>query len=111
MDVLFLTIILRFHSGLILSIEYNSACKNQFLSSCRCWDSRLSLCEVNQKPKVGAVIGCGDSYLEFLFCHFRIFRLHAKLHDAAGAVHAGSGKRSGDCYMIGRLPNHMRLVR
>ena len=39
------------------------------------------------------------------FRHFKIFGLHAILHDAAGAVRAHSGKGPSDCYMIGREPN------
>ena len=31
--------------------------------------------------------------------------LHAKLHDAAAAVRAQSGKSSSYCYMVGREPN------
>ena len=46
-----------------------------------------------------------DSYLEFLFRHFKVFRLHALLHDTAGAVRAHGGKGPGYCYMIGPGPN------
>ena len=42
--------------------------------------------------------------MEFLFGHFKVFRLHTKLHGAAGAVGADSGKGLGYCYMIGRRP-------
>ena len=49
-------------------------------------------------------MGYGNRYLELLFRHFKIFRLHAILHDAAGAVRAHSGKEHGYCYMIGRGP-------
>ena len=54
-------------------------------------------------------IGYGDSHLEFLFRLFKVFRLHAILHDAAGAVRAHSGKRLDYCYMIGRGPNSCLL--
>ena len=86
-----------------MSIQHNSACKNLFLGACCRWDGTLCLCEVDQKFIFGEVVGCDDAYLEFLVRHFKLFRLHAKLHDAAGAVHVGSGKRSGYCYMIGRV--------
>ena len=62
----------------------------------------LSLREMNQRFKFVGTIGYGDSYLEFLFRHFNLFRLHAILNDAAGAVRAHSGKSPGYCYMIGR---------
>ena len=97
MDVLFLLSIFRLYPGLKMSFEHNSVRKNLFLTACCCWDSRLSLREVDQNFKFGGTIGYGDSYLEFLFRHFKIFRLHAILHDAAGAVGARSGKGPGYC--------------
>ena len=54
-------------------------------------------------------IGYGDSYLEFLFRHFKVIRLHAILRDGAGAVRAHSGKVPGYFYMIGRGPNSCLL--
>ena len=42
--------------------------------------------------------------MEFLFRHLKVFRLHAILYDAAGAVRADSGKVPGYSYMIGRGP-------
>ena len=59
--------------------------------------------------KTGETIGYGDSYVEFQFRHFNVFRLNAILHDAAGAVRAHSGKDAGYCYMIGRGPNSCLL--
>ena len=43
--------------------------------------------------------------MKFLYRHFKVFRLDAKLHDAAGVVRAHSGKNPGYCYIIGRWPN------
>ena len=108
MDVLFLMSIFRLFPGLKLSFEHNSFRKNLFLSACFCWNSRLSLREMDQKFKFGT-IGYGNSYLDLLFRHFKIFRLLAKLHDAAGAVRADSGKGPGYCYMIRRGPNSCLL--
>ena len=65
---------------------------------------------MDQKYKFGGTIGYGDSYLEFLFRRFKVFRLHAILHDAAGAVRAHSGKGPAYCYMIGRGPNSCLLA-
>ena len=97
MDVHFLMSILRMYPGLKMSFELNSVCKNLFLIACICWDSRLSLREMDQKFKFVSTTGYWDSYLEFLFRHFKVLRLHAKLHDAAGAVRAHSGKGLGYC--------------
>ena len=109
MDVLFLMSIFRLYPGLKLSFEHNSVRKNLFLSACFCWDSRLSLREMDQKFKFGGTIGYGNSYLELLFRHFEIFRLDAILHYAAGAVRPHSGKGPGYCCMIGRGPNSCLL--
>ena len=105
MDVLFLMTIFRLYPGLKRQLNTIVFAKNFFLSACFCSDSRLSLRETDQKFKFGGTIGYGDSYLEFLFRHFKIFRLHSIVHDAAGAVRAHSGKGPGYCYVIGRGPN------
>ena len=57
----------------------------------------------------GGTFGYGDSYLEFWFHHFKVFRLHAKLHDAARVVRARCGKSSSYCYLIGRGPGSCLL--
>ena len=109
MDVFFLMSIFRLYPGLKLSFENNKDCRNFFLSACFWWDSRLYLREMDQKLKFSGTISYGDSYLEFLFRHFKIFRLQAILHDAPGAVRAHSGKARGYCYMIERGPNSCLL--
>ena len=88
-----------------MSFEHNSVRKNLFLSACFCWDSGISLREMDQKFKFGGLIGYGSSYLYSVFCYSKVFRLHAILHDAAGADRSHSGKGPGYCYMIGRGPN------
>ena len=103
--------IFRLYPGLKMSFEHNSVRKNLFLSACFCWDSRLSLREMDQKVKFGGTIGYGDSYLDSVFRHSKVFRLHAILHSAAGAVRAHSGKGPCYCYVIGRGPNSCLLGR
>ena len=78
-----------------MSFEQHSVRKNLFPSACFCWDSRLSLPEMDQKCTPDGTIGYGNSYLGFLFRHFKVFRLHTKQHDAAGAVRAHRGKLPG----------------
>ena len=95
LDVLFLMSVFRLYPGFKMSFEHNSVRKNLFLSACFCWESRLFLREMDQKFKFGGTIGYGDSYLEFLIHLFKVFRLHAILRDAAGAVRANSGKGPG----------------
>ena len=95
MDVLFLMSIFRRYLGIKTSFEHNGVRKNLFLSACFCWDSRLSLRELDQKTKFGGTIGDGDSYLDSLFRYSELFRLHAILHDAAGAVRLRTSKGPG----------------
>ena len=91
--------------GIEMSFEQNSVLKNLFLIACLCWDSRLSLREMDQKFKFGGTIGYEDPYLDSVFRYSKVFRLHAILHDAAGKVRLQTGKGPGYCYMIGRGPN------
>ena len=86
------------------SLEHNSVCKNLFPSACCCWYSRLCLREMDQKFKFDRTIGYGDSYLNSVIRYSKVFKLHAILHDAAGAVRLQTGKGPGYCYMIGRGP-------
>ena len=109
MDVLFLFSVFRLYPGLKLSVEHNSVRKNLFLSACFCWDSRLSLHEMDQKFIIVGLIGYGNSLLDSVFRYSKVFRLHAILHDAAGAVRSNSGKGSGYCFMIGWGPNSCLL--
>ena len=97
--------IFRLYPGLKISFEHNSVRKKLFLSACFCWDSRLSLREMDQKLQFGGTIDYGNSYLELLFRQFKVLRLHAILLDEAGTVRAHSGKGPGYCYRIGRGPN------
>ena len=60
---------------------------------------------MDQQFEYGGTISYGDSFLKSLFRHFKVFRLQAKLHDAAGATRAHNGNSPGYCYMIGRGPN------
>ena len=99
----------RLYPGLKMLFEHNSFCKKIFLIACFCWDSSFSLREMDQKFIFGGTIGYGYSYLEFLFLDFNLCRLHAILHDAAGAVPPHSGKIPGYCYMIGRGQNSCLL--
>ena len=109
MDVLFPISVFRLYPGLKLSFEHKKVRKNLFLRASFCWDSSLSLCEMDQKFKLGALIGFGNSYLDSVFRYSKVFRLHSILHDAAGAVRSHKGKGPGCCYMIGRGQNSCLL--
>ena len=109
MDVLLLMSIFRLYPGFKISFEQNSDRKSLFLCACFCWDSRLSSTEMDQKFPCGGLIGYGNSYLDSILCYTKVIRLHAILHDAAGAVRTRSGKGPGYCYMVVRGPNSCLL--
>ena len=67
MDDIFLISAFRLYPGFKMTIEHNSVRKNLFLSACFCWDSRLSLYEMDQNFKFGGLIGCGNSHLDSVF--------------------------------------------
>ena len=109
MDVLFLISVFRLYPGFKMSFVHNSVRKNLFLRACFCWDSGLSLREMDQKFNFGGLIGYGNSCLDSVFHSSKVFRLHATLHDAAGALRTHSGKGPGYCYMIGQGPKFCLL--
>ena len=94
-----------------MSFEHNSVRKNLFPGACFCWNSRLSIREMDKKIPFGGLIGYGNSYLDSVFRYYKVFRLHAILHDAAGAVRLQTGKGPGYCYMSGRALNFCLLGR
>ena len=86
-----------------LSFESNSVCENLFLTACFCWNDRIFSCEMDQK--FDWITSYGHSYLGFIFCHPKVFRLHAIVHEGAGAMRSHTGKRPGYCCMTGQRPN------
>ena len=92
-----------------MSFEHNSVSKNLVLRACFCWDCGLSLREIDQKFEFVGPIGYGNSNLDSIICYSKVFRLHAILHEAAGAVRSHTGKGPGYFYMIGREPNSCLL--
>ena len=56
MDVLFLFSVFRLYPGLKMTFEHNSVRKNLFLSASFCWNSGLSLREMDQKIKFGGLM-------------------------------------------------------
>ena len=95
--------------SLKLSSRHISSRKNLFLSACDIWNDKVSLREMDQNIPFGGLIGYGNSYLDSILCYSKVFRLHAILHDAAGAVRSHTGKVPGNCYMIGQGPNSCLL--
>ena len=92
MDVLLLISVFRLYPGLKMTFEHNSLRKSLFLSACFLWDSGISLREMDQKFNFGGLIGYRNLYLDSVFRYSKVFKLHAILHDAAGAVRSHTGK-------------------
>ena len=57
---------------------------------------------MDQKFPFSGLIGYGNPYLDSILCYSKVFRLHAKLNDAGGAVQSHTGKGLRYCYMIGQ---------
>ena len=64
---------------------------------------------MDQLIKFGGTIDYGYSLLDSVFRYSKVFRLHAILHDAVGAVRLQTGKRPGYCYTTGRGSNSCLL--
>ena len=105
MNVISLVNFFRLYLEVKTKFFLNCTRKNLFLSACYYCDGTISLPEVHLKFLDGGKIGYGDSILDSVFCYLNVFKLHAILLDAAGAVRLQTGKGSGYCYMIGRGPN------
>ena len=106
MDVLFLLSPCRFYSGINLSVQHKTVCENLFLKSCPYWDDRIVLHETEKNLGSGGIVCYGDSYLDFILCYTKRFRLIAVLHEVAEALRPQTGKGCGCyCYKIGQGKN------
>ena len=109
MDVPLLISVFRLYPGLKRSFEHDSVRKNLFLSACFCWHSGLSLREMDQKFEFRGLIGYGNYCLNSVFRYSKVFRIHAMLHNAAGAVRTDSAKGHDYCYLTVRGPHSCLL--
>ena len=87
----------------------NEKRKNCFLAACKIWDQNINLEEIDQNFPHGGLIGYGNSILDFFLARSKVFRLHAILHDSAGAVKATTNQGPGYCYMFGQFPSSCLL--
>ena len=70
-----------------------------FLATCLHLDPNIDLSTALKLRPYGGIIGIDNSSLDKCFRSFKILRLHAILHDAAGFVHEFSEKRPGYSYV------------
>ena len=78
----------------------NTKRKNIFLSTCKILDESIDLQSFDQKYPFGGLIGYGNSYMDPILQHSKLFRMHAILHDAAGSVKQTTGNGPGYCCFI-----------
>ena len=79
--------------------------KDCFLAACKIWDQNINLEEIDQNFPHGGLIGYGNSILDFFLARSKVFRLHAILHDSAGAVKATTNHGWCDFYMLPQIPS------
>ena len=84
----------------------NSSRLNLFLATCIHLDERegdffeLQPLEIVVDCPYGGLIGIGNSRLEHIFNRYKIFRLHAALHDACGYMKSRRDLGPGYIYAI-----------
>ena len=99
-DVLLILNIFGYYLALKLPFRHNSARKNLFLKACYIRNDKISLREMDQNLPFGGLNVYENFYLDSILCYSKDFRLHAILHDAAGAVRSHTGIGSDYCYLI-----------
>ena len=87
----------------------NEKRKNCFLAACKIWDQNINLEEIDQNFPHGGLIGYGNSILDFFLARSKVFRLHAILHDSAGAFKATTNQGPGYCYKLPQFPSSCLL--
>ena len=78
----------------------NSTRKNYFLATCCHIENQVDLEFVNESCPHGGIIGINNSRLDVIFKRFKVFRLHAILHDACGYMNDYQGVGPGYSYII-----------
>ena len=108
MDIVTLLNIFNCYSSILPMFPNNEKRKNCFLAACKIWDQNINLEEIDQNFPHGG-LGYGNSILDFFLARSKVFRLHAILHDSAGAVKATTNQGPGFCYMLPQFPSSCLL--
>ena len=111
LDVLFQFIIFPFYSWLKLTIGLKIIRKHLFSGEVHVAVGMVEFLSWAgpKKNKFDGTIGYGARTWNVHFIAPKVFRLHAVLYDAAGAVRRSSGKGPDYCYMMGRGRNSSLL--
>lgn len=109
MDVLILMKVFTLLPKVEKQFPDNTKRKNIFLSTCKILDESIDLQTFDQKYPFGGLIGYGNSYMDPILQHSKLFRMHAILHDAAGSVKQTTGNGPGYCYILSQFPSSCLL--
>ena len=91
------------------SLSNNSMRKNYFLAACYLISPSVDINEIDSHSPFGGLIGVGDSCLDSLLNKFKILRLHAILHDAAGFMKREYNLGPGYLYILNHVPTCFNL--
>ena len=91
------------------SLPNNSMRKNYFLAACYLISPSVDINEIDSHSPFGGLIGVGDSCLDSLLNKFKILRLHAILHDAAGFMKREYNLGPGYLYILNHVPTCFNL--
>jgi hypothetical protein len=69
-----------------------------FLTACLLLHPELEVEQFSQKYPHGGKIGIGNSWLNMIFKHCKVLRLHASFHDAFGVMKTEYNIGPGYCY-------------
>ena len=78
----------------------NTIRKNYFLAACFHIDNTVDYEFINTHCPHGGIIGIDNSRLEILLGNYKLFRLHAILHDACGYMKAHNNIGPGYIYAV-----------
>ena len=100
------------HYSLISKIyPENSKRTNYFYAACKTIDPTVFILDVREKCQYGGMIGIGNSpILDCILERFKIMRLHAIFHDAAGFMKSEYNKGPGYCYSFKNFPINCCLL-
>ena len=110
MDIVTLLNIFNCYSSIFPMFPNNEKRKNCFLTACKIWDQNINLEEIDRNFPHGGLIGYGNSIMDCFLARSKVFRLHAFLHDSAGAVKATTNQGPGYCCMLPQIPSSCLLV-
>ncbi len=102
LDEIFFTEIWRVYTIMKTIHKYESQRKNLFLATCRVilGPKKYNREKIMSDVPHGGIIGVNNSKLDIIFRHFKIFRLHAALHDAFGYCRSNYNEGPGYSYVV-----------